>query len=128
MRTGDRRYAVTGLLAYLGGLLFFEKAAVIPFVAFTVAALLCHVSGRTRPLLRVWRRGISLWVPALGLTAAWVGLYLAVVDQRRWSGDLVMTWDLLRRSVTHGIVQPWPAGRGNGSGGLAYCDRCRRRR
>ena len=112
VRTGNRRYAASGLLAYLGGLLFFEKAAVIPFVAFAVAALVCHVSGGTDPLLRVWRRGVSLWVPALGLTAAWVGLYLAVVDQRRWSGDLAMTWDLLRRSVTHGIVPalaggPW---------------------
>ena len=44
VRTGNRRYAATGVLAYLGGLLFFEKAAVIPFVAFAVAALLCHRS------------------------------------------------------------------------------------
>lgn len=112
VRTGNRRYAATGLLAYLGGLLFFEKAAVIPFVAFTVAALLQHVSGRPGPLRRVWRRGRALWLPVLGLTAAWAALYLAVVDQRRWSGDLAMTWDLLSRSVTHGIVPalaggPW---------------------
>ena len=33
VRTGNQRYAATGVLAYLGGLLFFEKAAVIPFVA-----------------------------------------------------------------------------------------------
>ncbi|EUA24386.1 putative membrane protein [Mycobacterium xenopi 3993] len=46
VRTGNQRYAVTGALAYLGGLLFFEKAAVIPFVAFMVTALLCHVQGR----------------------------------------------------------------------------------
>ncbi|MCB0924317.1 MAG: hypothetical protein KDB50_07210 [Mycobacterium sp.] len=112
VRTGNRRYAATGLLAYLGGLLFFEKAAVIPFVAFTVTALLQHVSGRPGPLRRVWRRGRALWLPVLGLTAAWAALYLAVVDQRRWSGDLAMTWDLLSRSVTHGIVPalaggPW---------------------
>lgn len=45
VRTGNRRYAVTGVLVYFGGLLFFEKAAVIPFVAFAVAALLRHVTG-----------------------------------------------------------------------------------
>jgi hypothetical protein len=51
-------------------------------------------------------------VPALLLTAAWVAVYLVVVDQKRWSLDVAMTWDLLVRSVTHGIVPglvggPW---------------------
>lgn len=112
VRTGNRRYAVTGALVYFGGLLFFEKAAVIPFVAFVVAALVCHVGGDERPLRTVWRAGFRLWVASLTLTVAWAGLYLAVVDQRRWSSDLGMTWDLLRRSITHGIVPglaggPW---------------------
>ena len=112
VRTGNRRYAATALLVYLGGLLFFEKSAVIPFVAFTVTFLLSHVAARPGPLRWVWRRGAALWLPALGLTAAWAALYLAVVDQKRWSGDLVMTWDLLCRSVTHGVVPalaggPW---------------------
>jgi len=112
VRTGERRYAVTGTLAYFAGLLFFEKSAVIPFVAFAVAALLAWVSGQTDALRWVWRRGARLWVPALVLTAGWVALYLLVVDQKRWSGDLSMTWDLLQRAVTHGIVPglaggPW---------------------
>jgi hypothetical protein len=112
VRTGNQRYAVSGLLVYLGGLLFFEKAAVIPFVAFTVAALLAHVSGEPRAVTTVWRRGLRLWATSLVLTAAWIVLYLMVVDQQRWSSDLPMTWDLLRRSVTHGIVPglaggPW---------------------
>ena len=112
VRTGERRYAVTGMLAYFAGLLFFEKSAVIPFVAFTVAALLAYVSGQSDARRWVWRRGAPLWVPALALTACWVALYLLVVDQKRWSGDLSMTWDLLQRAVTHGIVPglaggPW---------------------
>ncbi|MGV0579638.1 hypothetical protein ABQF17_01540 [Mycolicibacterium elephantis] len=111
VRTGNRRYAVTGTLVFLGGLLFFEKAAVIPFVAFTVAALLAHVTA-TGSVTTVWRRGIRLWVPSLAVTAGWVVVYLVVVDQKRWSGDVAMTWDLLSRSVTHGIVPglvggPW---------------------
>lgn len=112
VRTGNQRYAATALLAYLVGLLFFEKSAVIPVVAFGVAVLLSHVRGDPHCVRTVWRRGLRLWVGALGVTAAWLVLYLVVVDQRRWSFDLPMTWDLLSRSVTHGIVPgliggPW---------------------
>ena len=45
VRTGNKRYALTAVLAYGAGLSFFEKSAVIPFAAFTVAALLSHVEG-----------------------------------------------------------------------------------
>jgi hypothetical protein len=112
VRTGNQRYAVTGALVYLGGLLFFEKAAVIPFVAFAIAALLCYVYGDGAALLTVWRSGRRLWAVSLALTAAWIAVYVVVVNQKRWSWDLSMTWDLLRRSVTHGIVPglvggPW---------------------
>ncbi|MGV0835642.1 hypothetical protein [Mycolicibacterium thermoresistibile] len=112
VRTGRQRYAITGTLVFFGGLLFFEKAAVIPFVAFAVVALLYYVTGERAPLSTVWRTGWRLWVPTLALTAAWVAVYLLVVDSRRWSLDWAMTWDLLRRSVTHGIVPglaggPW---------------------
>src|SRR3954449_7486509 len=111
VRTGSQRYAVTGLLVYFGGLLFFEKAAVIPFVAFTIAALYAHVTS-SGSVIDVWRRGVRLWVSALAVTAAWIAVYLVVVDQKRWSFDVAMTWDLLSRSVTHGIVPglvggPW---------------------
>lgn len=111
-RSGNRRYALTAMLAYLGGLLFFEKAAVIPVVAFAIVAALYHVRGESPVVRTVWRDGRRLWVPALVLTAAWAVLYIVVVDQRRWSFDLRMTWDLLARSVTHGIVPglaggPW---------------------
>jgi hypothetical protein len=111
VRSGNQRYAATGLLVYIGGLLFFEKAAVIPFVAFIIAALHTHVSS-TGSVADVWRRGFRLWVSALTVTAAWIAVYLVVVDQKRWSFDVSMTWDLLSRSVTHGIVPglvggPW---------------------
>ncbi len=111
VRTGNQRYAGTGLLVYFGGLLFFEKAAVIPFVAFAMATLYAYVTS-SGSVATVWRRGLRLWVSALGLTAAWVAVYLGVVDQKRWSFDVPMTWDLLSRSATHGIVPglvggPW---------------------
>ncbi|OCB13219.1 hypothetical protein A5717_15035 [Mycolicibacterium porcinum] len=111
VRTGASRHAVAGVLVFLGGLLFFEKAAVIPFVAFAVVALLGYVTG-TFSVREVWQRGLRLWVGCLALTVAWIGVYLVVVDQKRWSFDLAMTWDLLSRSFTHGIVPgivggPW---------------------
>ncbi len=110
VRTGNRRYAVTGVLVFFGSLLFFEKSAVIPFVAFAVTALLAWVSGE--PVRQVWHRGLRLWVGLLAVTVAWIGVYLLVVDQQRWTLDLSMTWDLWWRSVTHGIVPglaggPW---------------------
>ncbi|WP_422750009.1 hypothetical protein ACN27E_20575 [Mycobacterium sp. WMMD1722] len=112
VRTGNRRYAVTAVLAYLGALLFFEKAAIIPFAAFAIAALLAHVRGDRAAVVTVWRRAMPLWAGALAVTAAWIGVYLLIVDQRRWTLDPVMTWDLLARSITHGIVPglvggPW---------------------
>lgn len=112
VRTGIRRYAITGAVAFAFGLLFFEKSAVIPFAAFTVAALLAYVQGQPRCVAYVWRRGRLLWLTTLTMTAGWVVLYLIVVNQKRWSSDLGMAWELLWRSVTHGIVPglaggPW---------------------
>ncbi|WP_109559185.1 hypothetical protein [Mycobacteroides saopaulense] len=112
-RTGNRRYAAEAMGAFLGGLLFFEKSVVIPFVAFAVVALLTYLrGGGWSSLRRTWRRGAVLWLPAGALTAAWIVLYLVVVDQKRWSTDLSMTWSLLQRSFTHGVLPglvggPW---------------------
>jgi len=111
VRTGNQRYVWTGCLAYLGGLLFFEKSAVIPFVAFAVCWLLFHVTG-SGSLKSVWRGGLRLWLGLLTVTVGWVGVYVLVVNQQRWTLDLGMTWELLARSVTHGLVPtlaggPW---------------------
>ena len=59
VRTGNQRYAITGILVFFGGLLFFEKAAVIPFVAFTITALLAHVTGDASALRTVWHTAES---------------------------------------------------------------------
>jgi hypothetical protein len=112
VRTGNQRYAVTGTAVSAIGLLFFEKAAVIPFAAFAVAALLAYVLGDDSALKTVWRSGFRLWTASLALVVGWVGLYVVVVDQGRWTLDLPMTGELLVRSVTHGIVPaliggPW---------------------
>ncbi len=115
-RNGSRRHAFTGSLVLLAGLVFFEKAAVIPFAAFLLVVLLGHVHGEQHPVRAAWQRGRSLWLTTGVITASWVVLYLVVVDQHRWSWDPAMTWELLARSVTHGIVPglvggPWQWGR-----------------
>jgi hypothetical protein len=112
VRTGNQRYAGSGMAVFFIGLLFFEKAAVIPLVAFAITTLLTFVLGDRSAVKTVWRGAFRLWVASGALTAAWVVLYLVVVDQRRWTLDLPMTGDLLARSVTHGIVPaliggPW---------------------
>ena len=112
IRTGNQRYAISGAAMFGLGLLFFEKAAVIPFVAFAVAALLTYVLGDRAAVKTVWRGGSRLWIASLAMVAAWAGLYLLVVDQRRWTLDPTMTVELVIRSVTHGIVPgliggPW---------------------
>ena len=61
-------------------------------------------TGDLTALRTVWQRGQRLWISSLALTAAWIVLYVIVVDQDRWSRDLPMTRDLLSRSITHGIV------------------------
>jgi hypothetical protein len=112
IRTGNQRYGITGTSAFFIGLLFFEKAAVIPFVAFAVTALLTYVLGDRSAVKTVWHAGFRLWTASAALMAAWIGIYLLVVDQGRWTLDVPMTGDLLVRSVTHGIVPalvggPW---------------------
>ena len=113
-RSGNQRYWYSASLTYLGGLLFFEKAAVIPFVAFAVTALLNYVTGSnpTGAIVDAWRTAARLWTALLAVTVGWIGVYLAVVNQRRWSFDLAMTRDLLWRSITHGLIPslaggPW---------------------
>nr|WP_155907364.1 MULTISPECIES: hypothetical protein [unclassified Mycolicibacterium] len=111
VRTGNPRYVWTGCVAYLGGLLFFEKSAVIPLTAFAVCWLLAYVTG-TGSVKSVWLKGLRLWLGLLTMTIGWVGVYLLVVNQKRWTLDLHMTWELLARSVTHGLVPtlvggPW---------------------
>lgn len=115
VRTGNRRHAILATVVFAGGLAFFEKSAVIPFVAFAVATLLVYLRGDDGlwpAAARVWRRARVLWVAMAAVLAGWIGLYVSVVDQGRWSTDLPMTWALLRRSFSHGIVPglvggPW---------------------
>lgn len=111
-RTGRTRYAVTGTLAFAGSLLFFEKAALVPFVAFATVWLLARVAGTARPLRHVARAGAKLWLPALAVLALWAAVYLTQVQSRLTLDHLDMLPGLLHHGTSMGLVPtlvggPW---------------------
>lgn len=111
-RTGRTRYAVTGTLVFVGALAFFEKSALIPFVAFAVLWLLARVAGEARPLRHVARIGAKLWLPSLAVLAAWAAVYLTQVQSRLTLEHLDMLPGLLHHGTSMGLVPtlvggPW---------------------
>ncbi|NLG54922.1 MAG: hypothetical protein GX542_04625 [Rhodococcus sp.] len=80
-RTGRTRCAMSGIAVFTMALLFFEKAVVVPVVAFATAALAVYV-GTTSPLSsvarRLWRRGRTLWIGMAAVLAVWLVAFLSV--------------------------------------------------
>lgn len=112
VRTGRRRYAMSGVAVVAVALLFFEKSAIVPFVAFAVAVLARYVVGERGAVRAVMRRGAPLWIGAALVLGCWLVAYLAVVDiayTRTESGDVP---GLLRAVTSRGLVPtliggPW---------------------
>jgi len=96
VRTRDRRYAVTGVIAFAVSLAFFEKAVVVPWVAFAVVALMLHVQGDGAVVRTVLRRAAPLWRGSLLVMVGWALLYTSVVTSRaaQYSPGqaVVLTW------------------------------------
>lgn len=91
IRTGRRRYAWSGIAVTAVALLFFEKVAIVPFVAFAVAVLVGYVDGTGPRVREVARRGAALWVGSATVLACWLIGYLLVVGPspvRGGSADL----------------------------------------
>lgn len=80
VRTGRRRYAWSAIAVTAVALLFFEKVAIVPFVAFAVAVLAGHVDGAGPRVREVARRGAALWVGTVAVLGCWLIGYLLVVD------------------------------------------------
>ncbi|WP_256668550.1 hypothetical protein [Nocardia cyriacigeorgica] len=112
VRTGRRRYAVTGVAVLVVGLLFFEKSVVVPFVAFAVAAMARYVVGERGAVREVARRGAPLWIGSALVLGCWLVAYLVVVDiatARSEPGDLA---GLVHSATSLGVVPalsggPW---------------------
>ncbi|MGK8524812.1 hypothetical protein ACRS6B_26195 [Nocardia asteroides] len=112
VRSGRRRYAVSGVAVTAVALLFFEKSAIVPFVAFAITALGHYVDGAAAATRTVARRGAALWLGSGAVLACWSIGYLVVVD----GPGLPQGWeelrDLLPGAASLGIVPalsggPW---------------------
>jgi hypothetical protein len=112
VRTGRRRYAVTGAVVFVVALLFFEKSVLVPFVAFAVAALHRYVGGCAHAVRVVLRRGAALWVASGLVLLGWAAVYRAVAHAATVRGDPGNLRNLLHSATSLGIVPallggPW---------------------
>lgn len=100
MRTGRRRYAVSGTVALVITLLFYERAVLVPLFAFGLVAVLQHVDGAITPLRAAWQRGRGLWIASLVVLVAWAGVFVtAVPSESVGSATLTQIAALTRVSV-----------------------------
>lgn len=81
-RTGRTRHAVGAAMATALGLLFVEKALIVPAVAAVV--LLggwWTTSGTRADLLALWRRTRAAWLAQAVIVAVWAAVFLVVVGR-----------------------------------------------
>ncbi len=112
IRTGRRRYAISAIVVLALALLFFEKAAVVPFVAFGAAALVRYLDGGERVIRTVARRGLTLWTGSALVLSAWLALYFAIAEVSPERSDAAGLRGLLHSATSLGIVPtllggPW---------------------
>ncbi|MFD6401388.1 hypothetical protein [Nocardia sp. NPDC060249] len=110
VRTGQRRYAVSGALVFAVALLFFEKSVVVLPVAFAVAVLAAHVAGGS--VRAAARRGGALWTAAGAVLLAWSACFLLVVQRPRGLSAPEHPAALWSRALSDGLVPalfggPW---------------------
>ncbi|MFD5180777.1 hypothetical protein ACFWM1_33555 [Nocardia sp. NPDC058379] len=110
VRTGRRRYAVSGAAVSAVALLSFEKAVVVLPVAVAVVALSAYVAGES---VRVAvRRGAALWTAAGAVLLAWSAFFLLVIQRPRGLSRPEQPTALLSRALSDGLVPalsggPW---------------------
>ncbi len=110
VRTGRRRYAVSGAVVFALALLSFEKSVVVLPVAFAVAVLAAYVVGE--PVREVGRRGAALWTACGAVLLAWTACFLLVIERPRGLSGPEHPGILVRRALSDGLVPalfggPW---------------------
>ncbi|MFD8104323.1 hypothetical protein ACFV24_32800 [Nocardia fluminea] len=110
VRTGRRRYAVSGAVMFAVALLFFEKSVVVLPVAVAVAVLAAHVTGGS--VRAAARRGGALWTAAGGVLLVWVACFLLVIQRPRGLSAPEHPGSLWSRALSDGLVPallggPW---------------------
>lgn len=108
MRTGRRRYALTGTIVFAIAIAFFEKAVILPFVVFGVAVLLRREAGDRTPLVSAARRARLLWAGLLVVLAAWTATFLSVVGSPAigpdGAGTVPQAVALIRNGLFRGLL------------------------
>ncbi|MFD6881154.1 hypothetical protein [Rhodococcus sp. NPDC060084] len=117
-RSGRRRYLVSGVLVTALALMFFEKAILVPFVAFTVLALTYRVDGQRRPVRTALRQAAPLWLASAVVLAVWTGLYVSTVGSRFGVPTADMALGLSHHGLSYGLLPslvggPWQWDRWN---------------
>lgn len=112
VRTRRRRHMVSGLIVTAIALLFFEKAVVVPFVAFAVAALALYVAGRDEPVRTVAQRGVGLWLGSAAVLTAWLISFFTLIGLTDVTGSTEQVDSLLPNAASSGVVTallggPW---------------------
>ncbi len=110
VRTGRRRYALSGAVVFAVALLSFEKAVVVLPVAFAVVVLAASVTGES--VREAARRGAALWTAAGAVLLAWAACFLLVIQRPRGLSAPEHPGILVRRALSDGLVPglfggPW---------------------
>lgn len=105
VRTGRRRYVVSGALVTATSLLFFEKSVLVPVFAFVVVASMLGVK-ETR------NRAAALWVACGVILLAWGAVFLCVTKGNLAFHGVRETAELVNHGVTFGLLPallggPW---------------------
>ncbi|WP_164704421.1 hypothetical protein [Blastococcus litoris] len=112
LRTGRRRYVVTGTVAVAVTLLFYERAVLVPLVAFGLVAVLLSVGRPGMALGEAWRRCRPLWLGCLGVVAVWLWAFTSsvpseVVGSATVSQVAGTTQATLRAPLSSLLGGPW---------------------
>ncbi|TFV45961.1 hypothetical protein [Blastococcus sp. TF02A-35] len=100
VRSRRRRYAVTGALALVATLLFYERAVLIVPFAFLLTAVLLHGEGVAAPIREAWTRGRALWIGSAAVLAGWFFTFtLAVPSEAVGSATLAQIGQLTSITV-----------------------------
>ncbi|WP_019200742.1 hypothetical protein [Tsukamurella sp. 1534] len=100
---GNRLSLLWAMLGFVGALLFFEKALVIPIVAVATVCLLPYLRGR--PVRPVLRRGWPLWAAYGTVAIGWFAVWFAMTASRPGQHTIQFTSKALFRSV-NSVVAP----------------------
>ncbi|MBM7457652.1 hypothetical protein JOE26_000327 [Rhodococcus coprophilus] len=103
-RTGRRRHLVSGVIVTALSLFFFEKAILVPFVAFAALALTYRVDGRSRPIRTAARRAAPLWLASALILAIWLGFYVSTVESRFGTPTAEMARGLSIHGLSYGLL------------------------